>query len=369
MLRLSTATHPRLGRSSAKPLRRLACSAGTLAFLSLVPACERSPAAPAFATLEEAAATITPAGVGAHVDWLAADLRRGRWTPSPELQQSAAYVARVFRSAGLDAGGDDGSFLQRWPCEGVSGDDRPANVVAWRRGSDARLASEWVVVTAHYDAQGVHRPDIYGDSIFNGANDNASGTAALLEVARAFGRLASAPARSVAFVAVAGEELWLVGSWWFVEHPPAGMTDLVANVNLDMVGGNLPAQLYDFGEIWSSVGAAARATAEHHPELGLQLVGLANEDRGFERSDQFPFAWAGIPAVFLNGGTDPTYHTYSDEAPTINDEKVSRVARLTLYLAHELASRPERPAWNASWASARAGFEPIRGTCRGALAR
>ncbi len=352
-------------RRSAAAFSRRAHSAAVLALL-FVPACERSPASPeAFASLEEAAAAITPAAVGAHVDWLAADLRRGRRTPSPELQQSAAYVAGVFRAAGLQAGGDDGSFLQRWPCGGLSGDDRPANVIAWRRGSDARHASEWVVVTAHYDGLGVRRPDLYGDSIYNGADDDASGTAALLEVARAFGRLVSPPARSIAFIAFAGEELGLVGSWWFVDHPPAAISDMVANVNLDMVGGNLPDQLYDFGEAWSSVGASARATADRHPELAFRLVGLTNEDRGYERSDHFPFAWVGIPAVFFNTGTEPQYHKPTDEAWTIDDEKLSRVARLTLYLAHDLALRPERPTWSASWDSARAGFLPIRGSCKG----
>ncbi len=350
--------------SAADLFARSARSVGALALLSLLPACERSPASPAFASVEEAAAVITPASVGAHVDWLAADLRRGRWTPSPELQQSAAYVAGVFRSAGLQAGGADGSFLQPVLCAGWA-DDPPSNVVAWRRGSDARLASEWVVVTAHYDGQGVRHPDVYGDSIFNAADDNASGTAALLEVARAFGRLASAPARSVAFVAFAGEERGLIGSWWFVDHPPTAMADMVANVNLDMVGRNSPAPLNNFGAAWSSVGAAARATAGSHPELGFQLVALTNEERGFERSDQFPFAWAGIPAVFLNTGPEPDYHTARDEATRIDDEKVSRVARLTLYLAHDLASRPERPTWNASWPAARAGFTPAWDGCQG----
>ncbi len=337
--------------------------------LLILSACERAPVEPAFGSLDQVAAAITPAGVGAHVDWLAADLRRGRWTPSPELRQSAAHVAGVFRSAGLEAGGDDGTFLQRWSCTGVSGDDRPANVVAWRRGSDAGLASEWVVVTAHYDGVGVRQPDATGDSIYNGADDDASGTAALLEVARALARVEPAPRRSVAFVAFSGEELGLVGSWWFVEHLPPALSDIVANVNLDMVGRNAPAQLYDFGEVWSSVGEATRTTAERHPELGFQLVGLTNESHAFERSDHFPFAWAGVPAVFLNTGTESDYHRPSDEAATIDDGKLSRVARLTLYLAYELAARDGRPAWTESWAAARAGFQPIRGSCLGASLR
>ncbi len=344
--------------SATAALRR-----GAALALLLLPACERSPVSPTFASHDDAAASSAPAGGGAHVDWLAADLRRGRRTPSPELQQSAAYVAAGFRSAGLQPGGDEGTFLQHWPCADLGGDDRPANVVAWRRGSDARLASEWVVVTAHYDGIGVRHPDLYGDSIYNGADDNASGTAALLEVARAFGRLESAPARSVAFVAVAGEELWLLGSSWFVAHPPPPINDMVANVNLDMVGSNPPDQLYDFGERWSTVGTLTRVTAERHPELGFRLVGLTNEDRGFERSDQLPFAMAGIPAVFLNTGTEPQYHKPTDEAGTIDDTKLARVARLTLYLTHELAARPERPTWNASWDSARATFKPTEGEC------
>ncbi len=348
-------THPRL-RS---------WSTGALALVTLLPACKDSPTSvTAGQELAQVAAAIAPATVGAHVAWLAADERLGRRTPGPGLAASADYVAGVFREAGLAPGGDDGSFLQRWPCEGVSGDDRPANVIAWRLGSDPRLASEWVVLTAHYDGLGIRQPDARGDSIYNGADDDASGTAALLEVARAFSRLRRPPARSVAFVATSGEELGLVGSWWFVAHPPAAMSDMVANVNLDMVGRNASDQLYAFGQAWSSVGAAAAATSQAHPELGFSLVGLTNEDHAFERSDHFPFADAGIPAVFLNTGNEADYHHPSDEAATIDNEKLSRVSRLTFFLVHELASRPERPSWNASWNDVRASFKPTRGTCR-----
>ena len=314
--------------------------------------------------MAEAAAAITADAVGAHVAWLADDERLGRRTPGPGLAASAAYIAGVFRDAGLRPGGDGGTFLQRFGCAGLTGDARPANVVAYRRGSDSRLASEWIVVTAHYDGLGVRLPGVGGDTIYNGADDDASGTAALLEVARAFTRLPRAPARSVAFVAMGGEELGLVGSWWFVEHRPTGMGDMAANVNLDMVGRNAPAQLYSFGEVWSTVGAAARAVAQAHPELGFRLVALTNEDRGFERSDQFPFAYNGIPAVFLNTGTEGEYHQPSDEAATIDNEKLSRVARFTLLLTYDLASRSERPKWNMGWSAALASFQPIRGICK-----
>ncbi len=338
--------------------------AGSFVLLLACAGCRESPAATTRdLRLDEAAAAITPEAVGAHVAWLAADERLGRGTPGPALAASADYVAAVLRAAGLQPGGDGGSFLQRFACSGLSGDERPANVVAYRRGSDARLASQWIVLTAHYDGLGVRRPAAGGDSIYNGAEDDASGTAALLEVARAVSGLARAPARSVAFVAMGGEELGLVGSWWFVEHPPTGMQEIVGNVNLDMVGRNAPAQLYAFGEAWSSVGAAARAVNTAHPELRFNLIALTNEGRGFERSDHFPFAYTGTPAIFLGTGLDAEYHTPADEVSLIDNEKLSRVARLTLYLVHDLADRAPRPTWNDSWSAARAGFNPIRGSC------
>ena len=135
---------------AGRPRRALA---GVLACLSLAcAACKDTPAAPlSDETVAEAAAAITADAVGAHVAWLADDERLGRRTPGPGLAASAAYIAGVFRDAGLRPGGDGGTFLQRFGCAGLTGDARPANVVAYRRGSDSRLASEWIVVTAHYD--------------------------------------------------------------------------------------------------------------------------------------------------------------------------------------------------------------------------
>lgn len=117
----------------------------------------------------------------------------------------------------------------------VLDDARPPNVVALLRGSDPALRDTYVVFSAHMDHVGVGSPDETGDSIYNGADDDASGTSALLEIAEAFAALPTPPARSLVFLAVSGEEKGLLGSRWFTEHPTVPLEDVVANVNMDMV--------------------------------------------------------------------------------------------------------------------------------------
>lgn len=223
---------------------------------------------------------------------------------------------------------------------------RPPNVAALLPGSDPTLKDSYVVVTAHFDHVGVGQPDETGDSIFNGADDDASGTAAVLEIAEALASLPEAPGRSVLFLAVSGEEKGLLGSMAFAESPTVPIEQVVANVNMDMIGRNAPDTVIGIGQEYSSLeGVLQRITAEH-PELGLNVIlDPEPEKMFFFRSDQLAFIKQGIPAVFFTTDDHEDYHKVSDEAHKIDADKAARIARLGFYLTHAIATDPEAPEW------------------------
>jgi Zn-dependent M28 family amino/carboxypeptidase len=188
--------------------------------------------------------------------------------------------------------------------------------------------------------------DESGDSIFNGADDNASGTAAVLEIAEAFGALGVAPARSVVFLLVSGEEKGLLGSRAWVENPTVSIGGIVANINLDMVGRNHPDTVIGIGQEYSTLETVLADIAASRPDVGLEVIlDPKPEEMYFFRSDQLPFIQRDIPAVFFTTGDHDNYHEPSDEARLIDNDKAARVARLGFYLAHAIATTPTAPAW------------------------
>ena len=149
--------------------------------------------------LGEAAATITAGDMLDRIAFLSRDEMGGRATPSPGLERAAEYLAGEFGRLGLEPGGDGGTFVQRYPLAPAAGETDPdslaPNVVAILRGNDPVLSGTYVVFSAHMDHLGVGPPDATGDSIYNGADDDASGTAALVEVAEEFAAVPDRPGR------------------------------------------------------------------------------------------------------------------------------------------------------------------------------
>lgn len=220
------------------------------------------------------------------------------------------------------------------------------NVVAVLPGSDPELRDTYVVFSAHFDHVGVGRPNEAGDSIYNGADDNASGTSALLEVAEAFASLPTPPARSLVFLAVSGEEKGLLGSQYYSDHPTVPIESIVANINVDMIGRNAPDSIVVIGQEYSSLGPLVLDVAAARPELGLTVSrDLWPEQRFFFRSDHFNFARKDIPALFFFAGVHEDYHRPSDHVEKIDTDKASRVSRLIFYTALEIAMRPDAPQW------------------------
>ena len=230
----------------------------------------------------------------------------------------------------------------------VSSGGNPPNVVGILPGSDPVLKDTYVVFSAHMDHVGVGQPNAQGDSIYNGADDNASGTSAVLEVAQAFAALPAAqkPKRSIIFLLVSGEEKGLFGSKYFVEHPPVPLDKIVANINIDMIGRNNPDTVVAIGQEYSTLGPAVQQVAKANPNFKLTVApDLWPQEQLFFRSDHFNFAARNIPAIFFTTGLHKDYHQPSDEVATIDTDKVSRVARLVFWLGYDIANSPTAPTW------------------------
>jgi len=223
----------------------------------------------------------------------------------------------------------------------------PPNVVGVLRGADPELADTYVVLSAHFDHVGIGTPNAEGDSIYNGADDDASGTSVLIEVAQAFQALSRPPARSIVFLAVSGEEKGLLGSGYYAEHPTVRAEGIVANINIDMIGRNAPDTVIAIGQEYTSLGPLTERIASDHPEIGLTVAPDPDpSEQAFLRSDHLAFVRRDIPAILLTTWEHEDYHQPSDEVARIDADKAARVARLTFLLTWDVAEDAEPPTWN-----------------------
>jgi Zn-dependent M28 family amino/carboxypeptidase len=236
------------------------------------------------------------------------------------------------------------------------------NVVAAIEGGDPQLRDEWVIVGAHLDHDGAD-----GTRVFNGADDNGSGTVAVLEIAEAYAEAASAgqrPRRSVLFASWNSEERGLLGSWAYTEQPIVPLDRTIGVINIDMIGRNeevpsdggvrfqgLPAQTAQ-----SNRNAVNVLGYSYAAELSDEVV-RANAAFGLDvkqrydniaatllsRSDQWPFLQHGVPAIWFFSGLHPDYHTPADRPEKIDYPKMTRIVRLVHQTSWALAQRDGRP--------------------------
>ncbi|MET0656091.1 MAG: M28 family peptidase, partial [Pseudoxanthomonas sp.] len=237
------------------------------------------------------------------------------------------------------------------------------NVVARLDGSDTALAREFIAYTAHLDHIGVGAA-VNGDSIYNGAMDNALGVSIMLEAAKELAVAATKPKRSLLFIALTGEEKGLLGAEWFASHPTVPRADLVADINMDMPVLLAPARdVVPIGLEHSTLKTALDTAAK---EIGVGLsADPFPEEVVFVRSDQYAFVRAGIPAVYLDGGVEPAtaggaspkealdgflrtcYHQPCDDASQpIQYEDAARLARLNARIGTLVGDAAQRPSWN-----------------------
>lgn len=224
------------------------------------------------------------------------------------------------------------------------------NVVGILPGSDPALKDSYVIVTAHYDHVG-RGGELDGDSIYNGANDDGSGTVSLLEVANAM--TAARPKRTLVFIALFGEEKGLLGSYYYTRHPIFPLENTVADLNLEHMGrtddneGPEVARFsmtgFDYSDMRATFESAGKATGVDFHKREKQ------SDAFFNRSDNAAFAEAGIPAhTFTVAYEFPDYHGLGDHWDKIDYDNMAKVSRALALGVSEIANRPSPPAWNTS---------------------
>ncbi len=225
------------------------------------------------------------------------------------------------------------------------------NVVAVLRGADPTRNRTYVALGAHHDHVGIVPPE-NGDSIANGADDNASGSMALLAAATAAAAMTPRPARSLLFVWHAAEEEGLLGAEHFVANPTMAVDSIVAQINADMVGRNHPDSLYIVGpraapgrqsEVVGTIADSVNATLARPFLFNREWDDPAHPEQIYVRSDHYRYAQAGIPVLFLTTGLHEDYHRVTDTPDKVDIEKLARVTDYLLRTAVAIAERPARP--------------------------
>jgi hypothetical protein len=226
------------------------------------------------------------------------------------------------------------------------------NVVGILRGSDPAMKDTYVLLTAHYDHLGV-RGTGPGDHIFNGANDDASGTASMIGIANALAGLPARPKRSIVFIALFGEELGDVGSGYYARHPIFPLAQTVADVNLEQLGrtdeSNVGTHANQFnltGFDFTNIAGVFRKAGE---QTGVQVVkDEKNSDPFFTRSDNAAFANAGVPSTTLSVAyVYSDYHGAGDEWAKIDYDNMAKIDHTIALAALDIANSAETPRWNA----------------------
>jgi hypothetical protein len=219
------------------------------------------------------------------------------------------------------------------------------NTIGILEGTDSRLKNEYLVYSAHMDHIGITPGQ--RDSINNGADDDASGTAGIIELAEAFSQTGARPKRSVIFLTVSGEEKGLWGSEYFANNPPVPVKQLVAGINIDMIGRNWPDTIVAIGKEHSDLGATLNRVNAAHPELRMTAIDDRwPEERFYFRSDHYNFARKGVPILFFFNGVHEDYHEVTDSPDKIDSEKEARILKLLFYLGQDVANARKRPIWN-----------------------
>ena len=329
----------------------------------------------------------TPADVQRILSALADDSMEGRASGTPGAQRAARYIGGEMQKIGLEPLGDSGFFqrvplaidsvrptrvvrdprdstrLIRVPVDGprhgalrvrasfrdldslpVSRKPPAVNVLGVIRGADPALKHEYVLVDGHYDHLGIGRP-VNGDSIYNGADDDASGVTAVLEIARQMMR-GPRPKRTVVFAAMIGEEVGLLGTNWYIAHPAIPLEKMAANLEIEMIG--RPDSLAGgVGKAWLT-GYERSNMGDELAAAGIPIVPDKRPDQHFfERSDNIAFARRGIPAHTLSTfNLHKDYHQPSDDIGKVDFRHMAGVINAGARAVRLLTDGP-KPEWKA----------------------
>ncbi len=317
-------------------------------------------------------ARVSEESLRANLTYLASDELEGRATPSKGLDKAADYIAEQFRKAKLEP--VNGSYFQianlselgqrAAQLERTLAPDAPRtmrNVVGLLRGSDKKLRDTYIIVSSHYDHVGLATTG--DDRVFNGANDDASGSVSVIELARALG--GAKPKRSILFMTFFGEERGLLGSRYYGQHPLVPVASTVAQLNLEQIGrtdatngpqikgANVTG--FDMSDLPATLATAAQVA-------GIRIwKDATSSDAYFGRSDNQSLADLGIPAHTLSVAYDfPDYHKVSDTADKIDYANMVVVNQGIALGLLQIAGTTTPPHWNESYAPAQKYVEAAR---------
>ena len=301
------------------------------------------------------AKSITEKELSEHLYIYASDEFEGRDTGEPGQKKAVEYLRNYYKSIGIEPGDLEGDYFQEMTLtmRGRRGQEprtvETENVIAIIKGSEK--PDEYVVITAHLDHVGVDDKGIY-----NGADDDGSGTVALLEIAEAFKKAADrgkGPKRSIVFLHVTGEEKGLLGSAYYTDNPIYPLENTVVNLNVDMIGRIDPSRreknrdyIYLIGSDHDSVDLHNLSEQTNAESVNMTLDYRYNDkndpNRFYYRSDHYNFAKNGIPIIFYFTGTHADYHKVTDTPDKIEYDLLEMRSRLIFYTAWNIANREKR---------------------------
>lgn len=295
------------------------------------------------------ASSITSKELKDHLYILASDEFEGRKTGEAGQKKAAKYLADYYKSLNISSP-KDLNYFQNIPVAYFKGRSKndSENVLAFIKGTEK--PEEVIVISAHYDHVGTK-----DNEIFNGADDDGSGTVAVLEIADAFKKASDngyKPKRSILFLNLTGEEIGLMGAKYYSENPVFPLQNTVANLNIDMIG-RVDAKYTDNPNYVYVIGSDKLSTELHQlsENMNATYTNLvfdytyndeSDPNRFYYRSDHYHFAKNGIPVIFYFNGVHEDYHKSSDTPDKINYELLAKRTQLIFHTAWELANRPER---------------------------
>ena len=280
------------------------------------------------------------------MEFLASDAMQGRGSGSHDELVAAVYLASQLRQIGIEPAGDEGAYIQN-----VSGEFNfyregkkqwnTRNVIGILKGSDSKLKDEVILLTAHLDHIGM-RAGMAGDNIFNGADDDASGCVAVLQLARALA--GKHPKRTVLFVFFGSEETGGQGDQYFLEHPPLPLKNIVANLEFEMIGRPDPAVKPD--ELWLT-GFDRTNLGPELAKHGAKLVADPHPKQNFfQRSDNYALAMQGIVAQTVSSyGLHQDYHRPSDDVAHLDFTHMEQAIHSMIGPVEWLANSDFKPEW------------------------
>ncbi|MGV6828168.1 MAG: M28 family metallopeptidase [Flavobacteriales bacterium] len=296
--------------------------------------------------------TITAEDLKTHLSIIADDKMEGRATGTEGNNKAADYLRNFYKNQGITSPEGVTNYYQNIPARFFNRkkDAKPSqNVLAFIKGSDK--PEEVIVISAHYDHLGMDN----NGAIYNGADDDGSGTVSLLEIAEAFQKAVKngdGPKRSILFLHVTGEEIGLYGSSYYTKNPVFDFNNTVCNLNIDMVGRidpnkkNNPNYIYLIGsdKLSQDLHNLSEEVNKKYCQLELDYTFNADDDpnRFYYRSDHYNFAKNNIPVIFYFNGVHEDYHQLTDTVDKIEFDLMAKRVRLIFETAWEIANREKR---------------------------